>query len=89
MITPNIMKNFKKIVPIIMAAALTCTSFPMAVKADSSKVVTLGANLTAEQKTSMYQYFGTTADKVDTIEVTWKVSRQKHKSEPELIAAPM
>ncbi|MCI9380262.1 MAG: DUF1002 domain-containing protein [Dorea sp.] len=64
------MKNFKKIVPIIMAAALTCTSFPMAVKADSSKVVTLGANLTAEQKTSMYQYFGTTADKVDTIEVT-------------------
>ena len=70
MITPNIMKNFKKIVPIIMAAALTCTSFPMAVKADSSKVVTLGANLTAEQKTSMYQYFGTTADKVDTIEVT-------------------
>ena len=70
MITPNIMKNFKKIVPIIMAATLTCTSFPMAVKADSSKVVTLGANLTAEQKTSMYQYFGTTADKVDTIEVT-------------------
>ncbi len=70
MITPNIMKNFKKIVPIIMAAALTCTSFPMAIKADSSKVVTLGANLTAEQKTSMYQYFGTTADKVDTIEVT-------------------
>lgn len=70
MITPNIMRNFKKIVPVIMAATLTCTGLPMAVKADSSKVVTLGANLTAEQKTSMYQYFGTTADKVDTIEVT-------------------
>lgn len=70
MITPDVMKNFKKIIPIIMAAALTCTSLPMAVKADSSKVVTLGANLTAEQKASMYKYFGTTADKVDTIEVT-------------------
>lgn len=53
-----------------MAAALTCISLPITVKADSSKVVTLGANLTEEQKTSMYQYFGTTADKVDTIEVT-------------------
>ncbi len=54
----------------MMAAALTCASFPMAVKADSSKVVTLGANLSEEQKKSMYEYFGTTADKVDTIEVT-------------------
>lgn len=70
MITPDIMKNLKRIIPFMMAAALTCASFPMAVKADSSKVVTLGANLSEEQKKSMYEYFGTTADKVDTIEVT-------------------
>ena len=70
MITPHIMKNVKKIIPIMLAAALTCTSLPMVAKADSSKVVTLGANLSEEQKASMYKYFGTTADKVDTIEVT-------------------
>lgn len=70
MITPDTMKNFKKIIPITMAAVLTCISLPITTNADSSKVVTLGANLTEEQKTSMYKYFGTTADKVDTIEVT-------------------
>ncbi len=70
MISPNIMKKLKKIIPITIAAALTCISLPITAKADSSKVVTLGANLTEEQKTSMYKYFGTTADKVDTIEVT-------------------
>lgn len=70
MITPDIMKHLKKIIPVMMAAALTCTSLPIVAKADSSKVVTLGANLSEEQKASMYQYFGTTADKVDTIVVT-------------------
>lgn len=65
-----IMKKMKKIIPLMLAAALTCTSLPMVSKADSSKVVTLGTDLTAEQKTSMYEYFGTSADEVATIEVT-------------------
>ena len=64
------MKKFKKVLPIMMAAAITCTGIPMVAQADSSKVVTLGANLSEEQKTSMYDYFGTSADKVETIEVT-------------------
>jgi len=64
------MKNMKRIIPVLMAAVLTCTGLPLTARADSAKVVTLGANLTAEQKTSMYKYFGTTADAVDTIEVT-------------------
>ena len=68
--TPDIMKNMKRIIPVMMAAVLTCTGLPLTARADSAKVVTLGANLTAEQKTSMYKYFGTTADAVDTIEVT-------------------
>lgn len=70
MITPTIMKKLKKVMPLMLAAALTCTSLPMVAKADSTKVVTLGTDLTAEQKTSMYEYFGTSADKVATIEVT-------------------
>lgn len=53
-----------------MAAVLAFVSVPFTTLADSSKVVTLGANLTEEQKKSMYDYFGTSADKVDTIEVT-------------------
>ncbi|MGN1378214.1 MAG: DUF1002 domain-containing protein [Dorea sp.] len=64
------MKKFKKVLPVMMAAVLTFGSIPMTVCADSSKVVTLGANLTEEQKTSMYEYFGTSADEVATIEVT-------------------
>lgn len=54
----------------MMAAVLTCTALPLTAHADSAKVVTLGADLTAQQKDSMYKYFGTTADAVDTIEVT-------------------
>ncbi|MCF2682072.1 DUF1002 domain-containing protein [Faecalicatena contorta] len=64
------MKKFKKVLPVMMAAVLTFGSIPMTVCADSSKVVTLGADLTEEQKTSMYEYFGTSADEVATIEVT-------------------
>ena len=62
--------NTKRLIPAMMAAALVCTSLPMTVQADGAKIVTIGANLTEEQKQSMYQYFGTTADAVDTIEVT-------------------
>lgn len=66
----TMMKKFKKIIPVMMAAVLAFVSVPFTAMADSSKVVTLGANLTDEQKKSMYDYFGTSADKVDTIEVT-------------------
>lgn len=64
------MKKFKRIIPFIMILSLTCANLTMVAKADSSKVVTLGANLSDEQKNSMYEYFGTSADKVETIEVT-------------------
>lgn len=49
---------------------MTCTGLPMVARADSARVVTLGANLSEEQKNSMYEYFGTSADEVETIEVT-------------------
>lgn len=62
--------KLKKLFPAVLAVTLTCTSLPMIARADSSRVVTLGANLSEEQKTSMYEYFGTSADEVETIEVT-------------------
>lgn len=64
------MKKMKKVLPVVMAIALTVSSFPLVAQADSAKVVTLGANLSEEQKQEMYDYFGTSADEVDTIEVT-------------------
>lgn len=64
------MKKYKKIIPFVVTLSLFASCLPMVAKADSSKVVTLGANLSDEQKNDMYEYFGTTADKVETIEVT-------------------
>lgn len=64
------MKKFKKIIPLALAITLTCASLPMIARADSSKVVTIGTNLSDDQKKSMYEYFGTSKDSVETIEVT-------------------
>ena len=68
--TPRIMKKFKRALPVAMAIVLGSTTAPLVVRADSSKVVTLGANLTDSQKNSMYEYFGTSSDKAEVIEVT-------------------
>ena len=64
------MKMMKRMVPCIMALSLAVSTFTLTVQADSSKVVTLGANLTEEQKNNMYEYFGTNPSEVVTIEVT-------------------
>ena len=63
--TPRIMKNLKRALPVAMAIVLGSTAAPLVVRADSSKVVTLGANLTDSQKNSMYEYFGTSSDKAE------------------------
>lgn len=60
----------RKLLPVTLALSMTLTFAPLTALADSSKVVTLGANLTNDQKMSMYKYFGATLDSVDTIEVT-------------------
>lgn len=64
------MMKAKQTLPMILSAALLVSAVPFTVQADSSKVVTLGANLSDDQRTSMYEYFGTSADQVETIEVT-------------------
>ena len=70
------MKNLKKLLPLTMAVTMTITALPTVVYADSTKVVTLGANLTEDQRASMYTYFGTSADQVTTIEVNNSQERQ-------------
>lgn len=70
------MKKFKKLIPVTLAAVMTCASMPVIAYADNANVVTLGADLTDEQRTSMYEYFGTSSDKVATIEVNNTQERQ-------------
>lgn len=52
------------------ASSSESTEETAAEQEDSNNVVTLGENLTKEQRESMYQYFGTSADQVKTIIVT-------------------
>ena len=72
----NIMKKFKKLIPVTLATVMTCASMPVIAYADNANVVTLGADLTDEQRSSMYEYFGTSSDKVATIEVNNSQERQ-------------
>lgn len=75
-IRENLRHSCRKAVPVLMTAALICVCIPLTASADSSKVVTLGANLSDSQKKDMYEYFGTSADAVETIEVTNKDERK-------------
>ena len=64
------MKKIKRPISFVMALVLALGTFSITAYADNSKVVTLGANLSDEQKSNMYEYFGTNANEVVTIEVT-------------------
>ena len=81
--TPRIMKKFKRALPVAMAIVLGSTAAPLVVRADSSKVVTLGANLTDSQKNSMYEYFGTSSKlPMQMNENIWKESLPTNRSVP-------
>ena len=47
------MKKLKRVLPFSLAIILASVSLPVTALADSAKVVTLGANLSDEQKASM------------------------------------
>ncbi|MBQ8043826.1 MAG: DUF1002 domain-containing protein, partial [Clostridia bacterium] len=66
----------RRIVAFVMSLALFLTMVPVVAYADSETVVTIGADLTDEQKEKMYQYFGVDKNKVTVIEVTNKEERE-------------
>jgi len=66
----------KKIITLIALALCLSGIFTSTALADSSKVVTLGANLSDSQKETMYQYFGVNKDEVEVIEVNNTEERQ-------------
>ncbi|RDY26001.1 DUF1002 domain-containing protein [Romboutsia weinsteinii] len=69
------MKFKKKISSLIICATLVLGSINFAF-ADSSKVVTLGANLTSEQKQKMLDYFGVKGDEAVILEVNNQEERK-------------
>lgn len=57
-------------------AGILLVGSPNIALADSEKVVTLGANLTEQEKASMLQYFGVTEDQVTILEVNNQEERE-------------
>lgn len=60
---------------VLLATAISFQSLVTAY-ADSSKIVTLGANLSKEQKEKMFEYFGVSSDEVEVIEVNNQEERK-------------
>lgn len=68
-------KLWKRAVAATMSAIMLMGA-PQTALADSSKVVTIGADLSEEQKEKMFQYFGVSKDEVLVIEVNNQQERQ-------------
>ncbi len=70
------MKIKKKIISVLMATCLVFSSFGIGKSfADSSKVVTIGVNNTAQQKQTILNYFGVKESEVQIITVNNKEER--------------
>ena len=80
-------KKFTSVAALGLCLAL---GFSMGVSADSRKVVTLGADLSEQQKQIVMNYFGVTADQVDirTREIIWDPMFLWSRSEPTHTAVP-
>ena len=65
----------KRVTSIIICCTVILGSFSL-VFADSSRVVTLGANLSAEQKQTMLKYFGVNQNDAVVLEVNNQEERK-------------
>ena len=68
-------KQFKRVVAAVLVGVLTLQT-PGVALADSEKVVTLGADLTQEQRKAMLEFFGVTEDEVTILEVNNQEARK-------------
>ena len=68
-------KQFKRVVAAVLVGVLTIQT-PGVALADSEKVVTLGADLTQEQRKAMLEFFGVTEDEVTILEVNNQEERK-------------
>ncbi len=64
------LKTLSRIFPVLMAMLLAATVlFPTAAFADSQRIVTLGADLTEDQRATVLEFFGLTEDDLDNLQV--------------------
>lgn len=68
-------KLFKKSLCVLLTVTLSLNSL-ITVYADTSKIVTLGANLSDAQKEKMFQYFGVSPNEVEVIQVNNQEERK-------------
>lgn len=68
--------KIKRIIAGIMAGVTLVTVAPITAFADQATVVTIGADLSKEQKDMMFKYFGVEENKVNVIKVTNKEERE-------------
>ena len=66
------MKKINRIIAGIMVGVTLATATPITAFADQATVVTIGADLSKEQKDMMFKYFGVEESKVNVIKVTNK-----------------
>lgn len=66
---------FKKSLCVLLTVTLSLNSL-ITVYADTSKIVTLGANLSDAQKEKMFQYFGVSPNEVEVIQVNNQEERK-------------
>ena len=62
-----------------LAAALAVGLFPSAALADSQEIVTLGADLSAEQKTQVLEFFGLSEDELASRELITVTNADEHR----------
>lgn len=62
-------KVFSQLLSMMLAVSIILTT-TLYVKADSCKIITLGANLSEEQKELIFNYFGVNENEVDVVTVT-------------------
>ncbi len=67
--------KIKRIIAGLMAGVTLVTAAPITALADQATVVTIGADLSKEQKDMMFNYFGVEENKVNVIKVTNKEER--------------
>ena len=70
--------NRKRLWTAVVCAASMAFALCVPASADSSKVVTLGANLTQEQQDMMMRYFNASYDEVQIITVNNQIHHSRH-----------
>ena len=72
------MKLGRKLVALVVSAGLILSNIAIPVYADSQRIITLGADLSDEQRETVLSFFGVTEDDLNTIDVITVTNKDEH-----------